>query len=822
MSDIPFGANPSVRYIYGEGPKDAQIVFIGEAPGASETLKGRPFVGSAGELLNNLMTGLLNRSDVYITNVIKVQPQRNDIKQFIDISGSNIKLSDEARKHIAYLEDELYDFPANVFVAIGAIPLWVLTGRKGVLKLRGSILEGQIRDRKIKVIPTIHPAAVLHAHDLTLAYLIRRDLQKVAEQAKSPAIEHPKRTMLIKPSFDEVMGFLEYCKTCPYVGFDIEVLMKQNYELACISFATSPWEAISIPFFWRGDNYFTPPQEAAVMLSIAELLENPNIKKVGQNLVFDIHFLFSKYGIRTRSYGGVEDTMIGQGIRFPDFPKGLDFITSFYTDEPYYKDDGKWWKNPGMNDEQFAIYNAKDSLMCMEAMPKITAELVKQENMETYDYQRRLIEPLVFMQSYGVLVDIDAVQRESAQMALEIEDLTAQFTELAGREINLNSPKQLLDYFYYEKGHKPYVKRGTGKPSVDMDALKRLARKGVQEAEVLLKVRKLSKMKSTYFDAKIDPDNRLRCSFNPVGTTTGRLSSSKNIFGTGLNQQNLPPPFLKHLHADEGFVMYQVDLAQAENRIVAYIAPDYAMMQAFEGKVDLHKQTAALIFGKMIDEISDVKGSSSLGTGEHSERDWGKKGNHSLNYDLGYKAFALLNEMPEHEAKMIVDRYHAAYPGVRQYHAWIRMQLRKDRTITNLYGRKRQFLGHLDDKTFKEAYAYIPQSTVADKINRDGVIPIYEDQKRFGPLWLLNQVHDAIYFQISREYPWLTHADILCWVKEMLERPLEWQGRTFVIPADFKMGLTMSKDKKTGMQTVDANEFESASRLAKWLDGVYR
>ena len=567
---LPFGTNPSVRYVYGEGPKDAKIVFVGEAPGTSETMKGRPFVGPAGELLNNVMTGIINRGEVYITNVIKEQPNKNDIKAYIDISGSNIKISEVARQHLKFLEEELIDHPANVFVAVGAVPLYVLTGRKGILKLRGSILEGKIGERTIKVIPIIHPAAVLHNRDLTLAYLIRRDLTRVSEQADSPTIDTPKRTMYIKPTFDDCMGFLDYAQTCPYIGFDIEVI---RGELACISFATSAWEAISIPFYQRGDSYFTPPQEAIVMRSIARLLENPNIKKVGQNLAFDMHFLFSKYGIRTRSYGGVEDTMIGHAIRFPDFSKGLDFITSFYTDEPYYKDEGKWWKNPGMDDEAFWVYNAKDSLMCMEAMPKITAELVKQGNMETYDWQRRLLEPLVFMQAHGVKVDVESVQVESARMDLEIQDLTKQFEELAGHPINLNSPAQLVKYFYYEKGHKPYLKRGTGKPSVDVDALKRLARKGIPEAEILLQLRKVSKMKSTYFDARLDEDGRLRCSFNPVGTTTGRLSSSKNIFGTGLNQQNLPPAYLKHLHADDGYIVYGVDLAQAENRIVAYVAP---------------------------------------------------------------------------------------------------------------------------------------------------------------------------------------------------------------------------------------------------------
>ena len=142
-----------------------------------------------------------------------------------------------------------------------------------------------------------------------------------------------------------------------------------------------------------------------------------------------------------------------------------------------------------------------------------------------------------------------------------------------------------------------------------------------------------------------------------------------------MNLQNWPHSMLRYLIADEGHIYYSFDLSQFENRIVAYVGNIKQMIEAFETGIDVHSLTAALIFGKPINEVSRKDGSCPLGDGQHSERFWGKKANHGLNYDLGYKSFALYYELPEREAKAIVERYHQAYPGVRQtFHAEVRKQ----------------------------------------------------------------------------------------------------------------------------------------------------
>jgi len=306
-------------------------------------------------------------------------------------------------------------------------------------------------------------------------------------------------------------------------------------------------------------------------------------------------------------------------------------------------------------------------------------------------------------------------------------------------------------------------------------------------------MRHLLKINGTYFEMELDDDNRIRCSFNPVGTENGRLSSSKTIFGKGGNMQNLPPEMLRFLVADPGCYLYNIDLSQAENRIMAYISPEPNMIAAFEAGVDIHRQTAGLILNKKPEDVSDDEGSSSIGGGLFSERFWGKKSNHSLNYDLGYRAFALVCEISENEAKYIVERYHSVYPGVRQYHAWIRAQLNKDRTVTNCLGRKRLFTNRWGDELFKEAYAFIPQSTVADIINKRGLAFVM-DNPMFRGVEILNNVHDSLVIQISyKNVPLERHADAIRHIVDSLQAPVSFKGQTFSIPADVVVGKSLNK-----------------------------
>ncbi len=800
--------NPGKHLCYPDGPLDAKIAFIGEAPGSEEEKIGRSFVGSSGQLLFKLsaLAGI-SRDTSYCTNVVKERPVGNEIGRFIEFRSGRALPTAEYTKYENALYEELKTVKANVLVAVGNVALWALCRQVAITKRRGSILTG-VDGRK--VIPIIHPAAALRQY--ILQHTIAMDLRRIKAESEYPDIRLPIRQIKLRPSFFDTMQFLDECAASELVAYDIEVMREQ---VSCISFANSPYHVISIPFVSEGADYFTPDQEIAIWKKIDAILSNPEIKKVGQNICFDSTFLFQRLGIMTRN---MEDTMIGQAICYPDFPKGLDFITSMHTREPYYKDEGKKWFKLGGSEADFWLYNAKDSAVCFEALSGIRADLATLKNTDAYETQCKLVEPLTYMQLRGIKVDVKGMRAEAERAGIEIERLTTRLCELSGYKLNPNSPAQLKDYFYKVKGATPYYDRKTGAATTDKNALKRLSRKGYEEAKVLLEIRRLSKLKGTYLDVTLDADNRLRCSFNPVGTESGRLSSSETIFGTGTNMQNLPIEFRKYLMADADCMMYNMDLSQAENRVVAYIAPEPSMIEAFEKGVDIHRLTAGLIFGKKLDEVSDAAGSCPIGGGEFSERFWGKKANHGLNYDLGYRTFAFLYEIPEAESKFIVEQYHKAYPGVRQYHAWVRNQLAKDKTLENCFGRRRLFLDRWGDELFKSAYSFIPQSTVADKINRHGIMYIYYNQQLFRPVDIILQVHDSIVFQMNyKKYTWEEQAECILRIKQSLESPIQWHNTKFIIPVGLEVGTSMSKK---GMVEVKNAECSSVAGLARRLSSL--
>jgi DNA polymerase I-like protein with 3'-5' exonuclease and polymerase domains len=248
------------------------------------------------------------------------------------------------------------------------------------------------------------------------------------------------------------------------------------------------------------------------------------------------------------------------------------------------------------------------------------------------------------------------------------------------------------------------------------------------------------------------------------------------------------------------------------------------MIDCFEKGKDVHSLTAFLILATLIGPEKALKANPKkdlafIGDGKKSWRFWGKKANHSLNYDLSYKAFALVNEIPETDAKLIVEAYHSAYPGVRKnYHRYVQDCIKKSSSLTNLLGRTTTFSDRVEDETFKAGYSCIPQGTVGDIIDSRGMNFIYYNtDPMFERVELLVQVHDMIGFQIPTPYHpttpvcWKTHSAILNSIKNSLETPLYTHyGLKFVIPVDFNMSLTLNKEEGADIKTITPLELEKA------------
>ncbi len=812
--------NNKTTFVWPEGPLNAKIALVGEQPGRNEVRSGKIFSGPAGRQLNEcLQSANVSRFECYLTNTIKDLDK--PLEKYIDLRNPRRPMVTlEGQLYIDMLKEELCECSANVLVAVGNPALFALTGRVGITKWRGSVLESSLLPGR-KVVPCIHPATVIPPKNQFLnKHLIVFDLKRAKKESEFPEIRSKTRRILTGPSFLDTHHFLQQVTEAGEAGhtidYDIEIY---NEEVSCISLACTDDRVICIPFVGPGGDYFTLEQETTIWLLIARILEDENIRKRGQNIAFDSHFLLRRYGIRARN---LDDTMVAQKILFPDYPVGLHFITTMYTDIPYYKDDGKKWFKVGGAWEALWRYNALDSLSCAEAHPKQMSDLERQGNVETYNRQRKLIPPLVYMMERGIRVDVEGMKKEEKDCERRIEGLRERLNKLVGRDINPNSTKQLAQYFYVEKGFPPYRKRGGG-ITTDDDALKRLARKGCNEASIVKSIRYLIKLQGNYLNVeKVDRDNRIRCSYNPVGTRFSRISSSENIFGTGMNLQNWPHEMQKYLLFDDSYMGYFFDLSQIENRVCDYYGGVTTMIDAFESGIDTHSLAAALIFGKHIDSISDEPGSSPLSGGRFSERFWGKKMNHAYRYGRGYKSFALEHEIAENVALAIHKRYDAAFPEVKQkYHVMIRAQLAKDRTLTNLFGRKTLFLDQWGDKLFRDAYSCIPQGTAGDKINEQGLEFVYYNQQDFAPVELLRQDHDAIGFQIPLSVSWKQHAEILSKIKKSLETPLRWRDTEFAAPADLVMGFDHFKEGNRCTEIKHKDFPTSVEALAKKLEENY-
>ena len=814
---------PQPKIIVGpDGPLDAKIGLIGEAPGAIEirltrqTGRSQPFVGPSGSLLNQLLSSArISRQDCYITNVIKEQPPKtskktNDVSVFLDLETKPPKETDAYKVYKQLLKEELEKTSINLFIAFGNVPLYALTGiyPPSITKRRGSIYECTLVPGR-KVLATIHPAACIHQGGeggmYMWRYFILHDLHTAKRECVDRVIHTDDIEIITRPSMPEIKQFLESIPRS--VSFDIEVV---NLEVSCISiaFQNAPGKtiAMSIPFTSGGQEYMSIDDEAWVWDKIARILEDTSVRKIGQNLIFDTQFLFRKYGIVTKN---IDDTMIAHGVLIPDFPKGLDYINSAYTKIPYYKDEGKKYYKIGGDEQKFWEYNAKDSIVCEIAFPAILSDLKTKGNEATYERQKKLVEVLACISERGIRVDNEGIKKEQETVGKKILELNEMLNRMAGREINWNSNPQVIVYLYGEKGYKPYIKRGTGKPTVDEDAIKRLARSGCTEASILLQVNKLDSYKTKYLNVSLDEDGRLRGSYNPVGAAdTGRLSSGKTIWETGMNLQNILPEFKKHMLFDTGYIGYSLDLEQVENRIVAYIAPEAKMIQAFEERRDVHCLTAGLILDKNPEDVSDSKGSCPFceypDLCGHTERGWGKQSNHAFNYGRGYASVALKLDIQEALAKRIRLAYHNAYPGVQIMWSWIQEELQRTRTLTNLFGRKRLFMAQWGDDLFREAYAFIPSSTVADKIDEQGLQYIYYNQDEFKHIELLNQIHDSIVFQIPISAGIDYHINVVEKIQRSLETPLTWKGKSFPTSVGIEVGTTsMSKSAMKKVKTMD-------------------
>lgn len=704
------------------GPTTAKIVIVGEAPGEQEEKKGIPFVGLAGRVLNDILGEVeINREECYITNVYKYRPKANKF--------ANIPKEDLAQAK-AELEEELMLLKPNVVVCLGEHALNAVTGLKGIKNWRGSVLKSKYG----KVIPTYHPAAI--SREWTFRPVSVCDWGKIKKESEYVGIERMARNLSINPGFNNILSLLRsIISNRSKIAFDIEV---ETAQISCISFATSSTYSMCIPFwFGASGSFWSEEQEMQIWQLIKQVLEDENIPKIAQNAQYDMTVLRDKYGINVK--GLWLDTMVAFQSIYPELPKSLALLTSLYTDVPYYKN-----KRLTKEMSEFFEYNAMDSCVTFEIAEKIYKEMQEFGIVDFYyEYMHSLIQPLLEICQKGIRIDSKLKKDYIEYYSVYKEEQQKSLDELVGHPLNVNSPLQMKKWLYEELKLKPVYKKrkDTGEKTIsaDEDTLEDFYRETENPAlRVVLNIREANKLLSTYLEVTYDRENseeRAKTSYLITGTETGRLSSRETVFGTGTNLQNIPKgPIRRIFIPDEGKVFLNVDLSQAEARVVAWLANDQRLSRVFDNGGDIHRRNAANIFGKPEGDVTDA------------ERELAKRVVHASNYGMGPVTFSRNAGISVAEAKRLLNLYFSEYPSIKLWHLNIASQLRRSRTITTPFGRKRTFFNMWNDSLLREAYAYVPQSTVVEVINV-GLRTVWK-RYRGTDVDILLQNHDAILLQV--------------------------------------------------------------------------
>ena len=458
---------------------------------------------------------------------------------------------------------------------------------------------------------------------------------------------------------------------------------------------------------------------------------------------------------------------------YPELPKSLATLCSIYSREPYYKD---------LIGTEYYRYNCLDCMITYECAMAIDNEL-KEFGMHDFyhKYINNVIPILLDMQLRGVKVDTKKRALAAEQIKGVMNAQQKKLNDAVGHEMNVNSTKQMSDFLYRELGLPIQTHRKTGKISTNEAALKNLAKFAPNSLfDVVIDIRESRKLISTYLESEVDPDGRFRCSYLLDGTESGRLASRMSSTGTGGNLQNVPKGIAREVFIpDKGKMFMAADLSQAEARVVAYISREQGLINIFESGKDIHKQVAASIFNKKVEDVTK------------EERELAKRIVHASNYGMGARHFGELIGISQRDAQEKLNAYHAHFPNINIWHMEVSRELRRSRTLSTPMGRKRMFFGRWNDALLRDGYSYIPQSTVADVVLK-GMINIQNALPKGGNI--VFNIHDEIVIQIPIEWDL---ASSVYKMKELMIRcmsiPVEIHNKTLIIPVNVKTGMNWNE-----------------------------
>ncbi|MBL3557933.1 MULTISPECIES: DNA polymerase I [Marinobacter] len=552
----------------------------------------------------------------------------------------------------------------------------------------------------------------------------------------------------------ELDAWIERLRKAPLFAFDTETtsLRYMDAEVVGVSFAIEAGEAAYVPF---GHDYMGAPEQLereSVLGQLKPLLQDPKRAKLGQNLKYDKNVL-ANHGISLE--GIAEDTMLESYVlNSVGSRHDMDSLAMQYLGEKtitFESIAGKGAKQLTFNQidlEQAGPYAAEDADITLRLHQVLRPQLEKTGRLrEVYEnIDLPLVPVLSRMEQRGAMISASTLRKHSQELAERMAELEKEAHEEAGEAFNLGSPKQLQAIFYEKMGLPVVKKTPKGAPSTAEPVLQELAHEHALP-RLILEHRSLSKLKSTYTDTLPElihhRTGRIHTSYHQAVTATGRLSSSEP------NLQNIPirseqgRRIRQAFVAPVGYKLVAADYSQIELRIMAHLSGDKGLLTAFEKGEDIHRATAAEVFGVAVEEVSA------------DQRRSAKAINFGLIY--GMSAFGLARQLDvgRTQAQEYIDRYFERYPGVLRYMDNIRKQAHEDGYVETLFGR-RLYLPEINarNKQMQQAAERTAinapmQGTAADIIKRamvsveDWLLDNHGDDAR-----MILQVHDELILEV--------------------------------------------------------------------------
>jgi uracil-DNA glycosylase len=492
-----------------EGPNNAKIFLVGEAPGKTEDTLGRPFCGRAGKTLDLLLqqAGIF-RGSCLVGNVAKERPPGNQISYFFEDARCTIP-KPILHSWIVELKEEILFHKPNIVVALGATALWALTGEKGITSFRGYLMESSLVPGQ-KILPTFHPQSI--NHEWKNAFPAIMDLRKALLNSESPEIPEDTRTIIPDATLPE---FIDYCdfitnaslQEVPFYGLDIET-SNPGCHINRLGIGHNPNFAMSIALLKGHFPAHPERDELALLQAFSRAVASRPC--VVQNGSFDIGVLWHHNGILPP--GIYLDTHIAGHICWPESPRSLNFLTSILLNV-------RAWKHTAS--ESPGVYNALDVVNMLGLVAPLQREIDKIGQRDMLNHELAQIYPATMLQLQGLRVDRDMQEKLACLSLEEMDETKEKLDQILGEEVNFNSPKQMQELLYGRLGLPKQYKRRKSvneprKVTTSSDALRNLER--ISDNPILgliLKYKKLYKLIHSFLLMEVSP----KAAFIPVTTS---------------------------------------------------------------------------------------------------------------------------------------------------------------------------------------------------------------------------------------------------------------------------------------------------------------